>query len=197
MSKRMAIKDMSCGSIDVKPVDADWQELAGSEAAEFTEASRCETCDAVLVGGGGQPHRYADDESSCDGHVPEQEGPMMNYWYPLDIDDEGHAARTLVDTCLCVVRVGNQTGLALTGGGMNLSWEICEAFMLLGHLPPLHFADLPGMAGRGTSARDRWIVAGCIKSCAVAASWATDRAKRLRRTVREARAREAKKYAAA
>ena len=63
---------------------------------------------------------------------------------------------------------------------MNLAWEICEAFMLLGFLPPLHFCDLPGMAGRGASAKDRWIIAGCLKSCVIAVRWAQATAKRVR-----------------
>ena len=95
---------------------------------------------------------------------------MMNYYYPIDLDAERddleEAAKKLVDLPLCIVTFedSDTIALALTGGGMDLSWEICEAYMLLGYLPPLHFCDLPGISGRGTSNRDKWIIAGCRRS---------------------------------
>lgn len=99
------------------------------------------------------------------------EGPMMNYWYPID-ESEGsyrtydpeRAAVKIVDTPLCVVQVGNEYGLALTGGGMDLSWEICEAFVALGMLPPTHFADLPRMAGKSNEDDSRLVVAAMRRS---------------------------------
>jgi hypothetical protein len=89
------------------------------------------------------------------------EGPMMNYYYPLPSlpGSEYDAAYTIRDLPLCIVRnLENDTmptdyALALTGGGMDLSWEICEAFMRLGFLPPMAFADLPAIAGRGDKAK--------------------------------------------
>jgi len=188
MSKRAAIKTLSCGSVGVMPVDADWSKGYG-ETWECVEASRCSECNAVLIGREGDRHMDVDPtgESACPGTLS-GDGPMMNYYYPVEIDDTEEAARILVDTCLCVVTVDGTTGLALTGGGMDLRWEICEAFMLLGHLPPLHFCDLPGMAGKNVdSKRNRWIVAGCLKSCSVAAGWAKRTAQRLRETVKSTR----------
>lgn len=84
------------------------------------------------------------------------EGPMMNYWYPLEYEsdtfggnfDPMQAAAKLIDLPLCVVEVDGHFGLALTGGGMDLSWEICAAYITLGLLPPTHFSDLPRMADR-------------------------------------------------
>ncbi|HTQ47487.1 MAG TPA: hypothetical protein VMI75_32245 [Polyangiaceae bacterium] len=189
----VAIKDLDCTAIDAKPIDFDWSEGYG-ETWECWEGSRCSECNAALVGREGDRHCDVDNESECRGTLS-GEGPMMNYYYPCTIGDEAEAARTLADTCLCVVRVNGETGLALTGGGMDLSWEIkCEAFMLLGHLPPVHFADLPGMAGKDVdSKRNRWIVAGCLKSCRVAASWAQGRASRLRATVASMRKRAAER----
>ena len=195
MATREAIKNLSCAAIDTKPVDADWSE-GWTESWEFWTGDKCDRCGAVVVGQGEDlQHRDVDSECKCTGSVA-LSGPMMNYYYPVQIDDVEDAARKLAGTCLCVVKVGDVTGLALTGGGMDLSWEICEAFMLLGYLPPAHFADLPGLAGKDVdSRRNRWIVAGCLKSCAVAASWATGRAKRLRQTVASMR-KDAKKRAA-
>jgi hypothetical protein len=99
------------------------------------------------------------------------DGPAMNYWYPCESveDDPVEAAYILRGTPLCVVEVDGNWGLALSGGGMDLSWEIVEAYVLLGQLPPTHFADLPGMAGRGASEADRKLVQACLRSMEVAA----------------------------
>jgi hypothetical protein len=91
------------------------------------------------------------------------EGPMMNYWYPVNESlshygygfDPKEAAAKLKDLPLCVVEVDGEYGLALTGGGMDLSWEICEAYIALNMLPPAHFADLPRMADRWTEGKQR------------------------------------------
>ena len=147
-------------AVGVLPVDVDWSELGRDGGFDFWEAATCDECGAVVVGSGGTECRK--------GHEVLLEGPMMNYYYPMDEDclgDPEEAARKVADLPLCVVRVGVQYGLALTGGGMNLAWEICEAFMRLDHVPPLHFADLPSMAGRGSSARDQWIIRGCKDAC--------------------------------
>jgi len=192
MSKPTPINDLSCAAVDCKPIDFNWSEGYG-ETWEFWAAEKCDKCGIVLVGQGeNERHRDLDSESGCDGYVS-LSAPMMSYYYPVEILDVEEAARKLVNTCLCVVRIGDETGLALTGGGMNLSWEICEAFMLLGFLPPLHFCELPGMAGKDVdSARNKRIIAGCIQSCKVAASWAESKAKRLRETVAQMRKYERK-----
>lgn len=91
------------------------------------------------------------------------EGPMMNYWYPLDETEGGfyssfdpiHAAAQLAHLPLCVVLVDDTYGLALTGGGMDLSWEICDGYVRLGKCPPVHFADLPVMADRWSARHER------------------------------------------
>jgi hypothetical protein len=123
------------------------------------------------------------------------EGPMMSYWYPFELPGEPEAcAAVLVGLPLCVVEVDGVAGLALTGGGMDLSWEICEAFIRLGSLPPFHFADLSRsrMCGRGDLTgggedlpysaipdRDRVIITAAVRSCAVLATWAADTASRV------------------
>lgn len=107
-------------------------------------------------------------EEHCD-------GPMMNYWYPLDLDNETAAALAIVDLPLCVVTVNGQTGLALTGGGMDLSWEVAYAHVLCGFLPPVHFANLPAMAGP----RPAWYriaAEAMVRSCEIAQRWMAGRA---------------------
>jgi hypothetical protein len=111
------------------------------------------------------------------GHETLAEGPMMNYWYPVKIQDAADAARELINLPLCVVEVDGETGLALTGGGMDLSWEICEAFILLGHQPPLHFCDLPRQYE--VNDRRRSIINAAMKSAVIAARQANYVAERL------------------
>lgn len=96
------------------------------------------------------------------------EGPMMNYWYPIgdrygfDPDD---AALALKDLPLCVVEVSGDMGLALTGGGMDFTWEIVEAFVTLGYLPPLAHNDPPQMAGKElASEKNQYLLAACRES---------------------------------
>jgi hypothetical protein len=94
---------------------------------------------------------------------------MMNYWYPLGMNhkDGVDLAAKLGSGSLCVVEVGGRFGLALTGGGMDLSWEIADAFVRLGLLPPAHFADLPKMAGMGNTDRNLLVVAAMRRSLTV------------------------------
>ena len=116
--------------------------------------------------------------------------PMMNYLYPLPDFEHGkltaEALQTiLMDQCLVVVCVDDDGGggsetyyLALTGGGMDLSWEICHAYILAGYLPPTHF-ELPAMAGKPSTDTDRLIIQACKQANEVAQQWAGRRLERL------------------
>lgn len=115
------------------------------------------------------------------------EGPMMSYWYPCPIDSPEQAAQTLAlhSLPLCVVSVDGEYGLALTGGGMDLSWEICEAFARLEFCPPLHYCNLPRMAGRERYESTPFILAACARSTELAALWANDSRERVAKLAAE------------
>ncbi len=86
-------------------------------------------------------------DCTCDGYI-NHEGPMMNYFYLVEISDVEEAVHKIAHLPLCVIEMRDgETGLALTGGGMDLSPQICEAYIALGYLPPAHFAFLPEYAG--------------------------------------------------
>jgi hypothetical protein len=106
------------------------------------------------------------------------EGPMMNSYWPLGQRvDPQEAARDIRNLPLCVVEFGEAMqdrgapgyALALTGGGTDLSWEIAEAYIRLGYLPPVALG-LPAMSGRadrseyGNMERDRRIIRACRAS---------------------------------
>jgi hypothetical protein len=187
------IEGMSCAAIDVKPIEVDWSEGNNGDWFETFEASLCEKCGAPLVGYNGDTHCNLDDDVKCQGHVPGNEGPMMHYAYPIPESNTFEPELVAIDlaelpVCL-ILRTGNRDlELALTGGGMDLSWEICEAYMRMGYLPPVHF-ELPGMAGRGSSARDKWIVAGYLRACEVAEGWAKRKAERVKELAKAAKKR--------
>jgi hypothetical protein len=124
-------------------------------------------------------HRWAEDTMrEDDGYAP-----VLNYLYPIsDLKDPAAAQTTLDRACVpvVVVLVDDEPFLALSGGGMDLSWEICQAYIELGHMPPLHFCDLPKYSDRGKSERDQLIIRACLRSCETAHVWAERRERNLK-----------------
>jgi hypothetical protein len=188
---------LNCDAIDATPVTIDWQETMGEDMEGWRsfECSECPECGReVVVSSLGEcecrdalAEITVTEEDGSEGEEPNQcratvynEGPQMNYWYPVKLDDCEEAAKLIKHLPLCVVEFEDgKTGLALTGGGMDLSWEICEAFVALGYWPPLHFCDLPRMSGRGTNEKDRKLIDACMESCRIAESWAARKRERL------------------
>ncbi len=116
------------------------------------------------------------------------EGPAMNYWYPLDESENSYrsfnpeqAAAKIHRTALCVVEVSGNYGLALTGGGMDLSWDICEAFVALDMLPPTHFADLPRFAGNTLTDTNRLVLAAMERALKWQQDWLGHRLERVQK----------------
>jgi ribosomal protein L32 len=183
----------SCDAIDVTPQAIDWSEAMGENMEGWTsfECSQCEGCSRWVTSNttGQTEHNCIeptipdeddnDIDNECDVTI-HNEGPQMNYWYPVKLNDCMKAAGLIKHLPLCVVEFEDgRTGLALTGGGMDLSWEICEAFIALGYFPPLHFCDLPRMGSRGQSDKDRATIDACRESCRIAKGWAADKRDRL------------------
>ena len=171
--KRKPIKELYACCIDYASIDKDWSD-GYAEDWESTEAIYCDTCNKLCITNGGeQQHCDIDTDSKCTGYIY-SDGPMMNYYYPLPEDFYSdwyleEAAMVIGNTNLCIVHLldTDEYALALTGGGMDLPWDICEAYMLLGYLPPTHFCDLPDFAGTKLNAKNKWIISGCQKSCKI------------------------------
>ncbi len=91
----------------------------------------------------------------CEQNIFQRENliPAVWYFYPLphfDLSETSSAQMNLLEAGLplVLVMVGQQPVLALKAGGMDLSWEICQGYMCLGYLPPIHFlCGLPNLAG--------------------------------------------------
>jgi len=103
--------------------------------------------------------------------------PMMNYIYPLGaaFAVPSDARERLAN--MTIVRIGDEYFLALTGGGMDMTWEICESYINLGYYPPVQYCRLPRISGRGESAKDRQIIECCNESLRAAAGWYAQRLK--------------------
>ena len=90
--------------------------------------------------------------------------PIYNRIYPLgqyfDIPED---FREKLNN-MTIIRLCDDYHLALTGCGMNLTWQICESYLNLGYYPPVEMTELPCMSARGTSEKDQHIVKACIHS---------------------------------
>lgn len=137
---------------------------AEEDGWRYIVAVQCEDCGGIYIADGPTECENLDCENYGGEIGSGDDGPMMSYYYELPTDPSDAAIAELVELPVCVVYIDGEPGLALTGGGMDLSWEICEAFMRLGYLPPLHFAGLPAIAGRGTSKDDLAIGRACERT---------------------------------
>ena len=163
----------------------------------FWEAVGCEGCGKVVVMEDGSPGAvhasiFAED-TECHGWIPSAEGPGMNYFCPLvGNPDPFDAATKIAHLPLCIVQIGDEYGLALTGGGMDMTWQIAEAYIVLGYLPPMSHTRLPMMAGMKLDKRNKEIVAACQQTNKIVKLWADAGLRDLRNTVEWMR-QEAKK----
>lgn len=135
--------------IDIEPIPVAEADDDGAEIEEWKETAR----GAIMEG--------LRDNGNLD--------PMMNYLYPVDgcrMSAEGIQA-AILGTSLVAVTVDGATFLALAGGGMDFSWQICEAYVLIGMCPPLHFRP-PMSCDDPDSDRTRLVIAAYLKSCNVA-----------------------------
>lgn len=127
-----------------------------------------------------EKHQYDDWELPFELTEQETENhdfePAMNYLYPIaefkdslekwtpkqlkkTVDDAG--AITLIR------RLDNdEYYLALTGGGMDMSWDICAGYIALGYLPPFTFCEgLPEFAGaKYNDMKHRNVILACQRS---------------------------------
>lgn len=201
----IAIADLSSEMIESKPVEYDWGEEGWEWGVVYPDFSDWTIQDCVdvadehgwdiaeVVDAGAGAVNWQGLLRAHISNEPDFGCPMMNYYYPLpDTLDTEKAQALLLNTCLVVVMVRVDTdadefpAMALTGDGMDLTWEICEAYITLGFLPPVHFCGLVRMAGRGASERDKGTIAACRRSLEVIGHWNTQKAQALNTIEEEA-----------
>ncbi|SMB96790.1 hypothetical protein SAMN00808754_1652 [Thermanaeromonas toyohensis ToBE] len=99
--------------------------------------------------------------------------PMMNYYYPLPrvAGDPKRLANILHQKHLPLALVcfpeTKSYALALTAGGMDLTWEICFGYILAGYLPPFYFCDLPQYPGMRANGWRRLVLSACRRTCQI------------------------------
>jgi hypothetical protein len=168
----MVTGDQQCPDCDgtgTDYTDCNYCDGSGTEENEDGERVECEECrgDGALD----------EDCDTCDGRGewdPDEGDP--DAWHPIqsrmwhlphfDIPDNWRDC--LVSTT--VVEIDGNHYLALTGCGMNLSWEIAESFIRLGYRPPAGLR-LATICGRGHSEQDQAIAEICRESKRILMRW--------------------------
>lgn len=150
----MNIDNLSYEAVETQSQHMDWYEI---EEWSCLESTICDECGTIT------------HERQCPKCGTEMclDGPMMDYFYPLPhrFKPDKDTVDVLAQLPLCLANPEGKWGLALTGGGMDLTWEICSAYILLGYYPPFEFCDLPGMAGIENHRDYHEIVMACSKTC--------------------------------
>lgn len=173
------VSDLYAENIDATPVQYAWSEYEyDSEWSIVYPELRGVPNDALVTFASdylGMDVSVPDDPDGFDDLIddlnpamyeePDLFVPVMSYYYPVSLRGTPEEAQwALVGLPVCVVEVGGEYVLALSGGGMDYRWEICEAYIRLGQLPPVHFCDLPAMSDRGDDDTDRLIIDACLRS---------------------------------
>lgn len=143
-----------------------------------------DTADATTEDYDFREHLYGEDWDIAFGRTDEEMEnedwvPMMNYRYPLPhFDDKHHSdediKKALEHVALTVVTdlKSDEKYLALTGGGMDMSWDIVKAYANLGFAPPAHFCrDLPSFAGNRLTKDNKDAIEACRKSLSAQSEW--------------------------
>ncbi len=201
-------------TINAQPIEIDWADAFSAERAEIIYPAVAElaladieelACDLGL----GIERAEDEDEDDYTARIAEEVQeqcseepssfePQMNYAYPLpglEKNPELYQNEIAFATSCCLVMLDDEPVLALTGGGMDLSWDICQAYTILGLLPPLHFAsNLPKMMGM-SYLENRKTLEACQRTAEIAVRWAQNAVAGLNRLEMDLKANDAKKSA--
>lgn len=199
---RKEVENLSAAHVDSESRQVDWSDTLGDgmDGWRSYDAVTCPECNKTVcvVGPTGEcRHSDVDDDADCGGYL-NSDGPVMNYFYPCNVSRPEKAAISL-SGAVCIVQMADgETGFALTGGGMDLSWDIAAAYVECGFLPPA-WIRLPDFGGLTLTTRTRTIIEACKRSAEIMAErarWSVGDLERLEKRMRaEARARKARKTA--
>ena len=190
----LVIGKLSLAAVDVKSVNFDFGEGFGLTWDEvYLGLLQCNFCETTYIEDAFDEGEKCPDEhcaSECSSTLERPEiAPMMNYYYELPYyeGDPEEDQLTLYQSSANVVLVrmlnindnGDSYALALSGGGMDLSWDICHAYILLGYAPPLHFCDLPDFGQDNSQEPYNLILKACLQSAKFVAERATRKIEQL------------------
>lgn len=166
--KRASVEELWASAVDAKSEKYDWREHQIGEDWEI----------AVPMPDFDSGEKEEDMEDEDDFY--EQNSPMMNFRYPLpgfkpDRFSDKNLRRAL-DNAGNITLVqdlkSDEYYLALTGGGMDLTWDIARAYVNLGYLPPADFCRLPGFVDYGHEEDDKTIIHACKRTASFLENWA-------------------------
>jgi hypothetical protein len=122
-----------------------WEPIEGPDEQRLVYSSQDDAAMRFRKDGtptSNQPYEDEYDNSTSHGYCAE--GPMMNFYWPLTHwlnTDPYEVAERLRHLNVCLVKIedgGSDAlwALALTGGGMDLSWSVAAGYIAAGFLPP-------------------------------------------------------------
>lgn len=86
--------------------------------------------------------------SAIDEKTREDKVPMMNFVWPVTVVGSAEELQVdLLGSPVVLVEINDNLYFALSGGGMDFSWELAEAYIAAGQYPPVDLCYLPNMAG--------------------------------------------------
>lgn len=182
------IDGLYCDDLAAIPVDYSWDPALHKHLGESRgESSWCEIyprfdladANRLLVEYGMDPVNpskdNAEDEANNRLHDKYRDDevfiPVMSCYYPLTATEWEHkpeylqARLALYGGSCQLAELDDNLVLMLTGGGMDLSWDICTAYILAGQLPPVHFAaHLPEFAGKTLTQQNKVVLVACERA---------------------------------
>ena len=108
-TKTWAVEDLWAGYVDADAHWFSWSE-GWTETWDWIGADVCSECGQFVVGVRGEEHHNDLGDTECEGWLYD-EGPMMNYYYPVNVERIGgpeEAARALADLPLVVINFLDQ-----------------------------------------------------------------------------------------
>lgn len=124
---------------------------------------------------------------------PDMITPIQSVCWPIDVSCPGQCQAVLdaFGGCAILMEFEGDTYLNLTGGGMDLTWDLCRGYALCGCLPPIELARRLPMDRKLTEI-DEWVLRCCLYSLQAAQEavgfWRKDAANLYEKMLRAAHA---------
>jgi hypothetical protein len=153
------LENLTGNFIDAGSVGYDWSEgyadswdIIRPDASQFDETEIIEAAELYDIEIADFEHNELIEEIQNEIWLDSQYEPMMNYYTDLGDVSGQDIAQKFNNSCFTVIEfdTGN-VGLALTGGGMDMSWSMARAFISAGYLPPEYICQLPKMGGENSA----------------------------------------------
>jgi hypothetical protein len=166
--QKETLENLTYNFIDAGSESYDWSEgyaeswdIIRPDASQFSESEIIAAAELYDIEIADFEHNELIENIQNEIWIDSQYEPMMNYYVDLGNYNAQEIAQKFNNSCFTVIEfdTGN-IGLALTGGGMDMSWSMARAFINAGYLPPQYISQLPGMSGENSALT----IAACNKT---------------------------------